>query len=177
MLHLLFYGLCFIWIAEFFIKKEQQTAKKDSSFYFILFAVIVIVATASFTANSFGFDFYFIQLLGVVLFGFGIFLRYWSIKSLGNAFTRGIDAKQDMVLSSKGPYQLLRHPLYVGLALIVFGFALFMQSPIAMMMSVSLFPFALWVRIRKEESALQLTLKGRYDQWKKKRWVVIPWIY
>lgn len=96
------------------------------------------------------------------------FLRYWSIKSLGNAFTRGIDAKQDMVLSSKGPYQLLRHPLYVGLALIVFGFALFMQSPIAMMMSVSLFPFALWVRIRKEESALHLTLKGRYDQWKKK---------
>ncbi|GAK09248.1 probable transmembrane protein [Geomicrobium sp. JCM 19038] len=140
-----------------------------------MFVVIVIVSTASFTANSF--DFYFIQLLGVVLFGFGIFLRYWSIKSLGNAFTRGIDAKQDMILSSKGPYQLLRHPLYVGLGLIVLGFALFMQSPVAMMLSVSLFPIALWARIRKEESALELTLKGRYDQWKKKRWVVIPWIY
>ncbi|EZH64909.1 hypothetical protein DH09_20590 [Bacillaceae bacterium JMAK1] len=175
MLHLLFYSLCFFWIAEFFIKTKQQTVQKDSSFYLILFAVIAIIATASITANTI--DVYFIQLLGVLLFGFGIFLRYWSIKSLGKAFTRGIDVKQDMVLSSKGPYKVLRHPLYVGLGLIALGFALFMQSPVAIIMSLTLFPIALWIRIRKEESALELILKDRYEQWKKSRWIVIPWIY
>src|SRR5207245_7158625 len=55
---------------------------------------------------------------GLVLFVAGLFLRWWSIITLGRFFT--VDEK-DHELVERGPFRMVRHPSYTGVLLAFVG--------------------------------------------------------
>jgi protein-S-isoprenylcysteine O-methyltransferase Ste14 len=70
--------------------------------------------------------------LGVVLILIGIGLAVWAASSLGIEIARRVpevSSSEKGQLVTKGPYQIVRHPIYLGEFLVILG-AFFMSGAI-----------------------------------------------
>ena len=91
---------------------------------------------------------------GAVVFAAAKAIKYWAIATLGDRWTFKVLVLPGYPLVTAGPYRLLRHPNYVGVAGELIGAALMASAPIAGIGSVLLFGLLLLARIRVEERAL-----------------------
>jgi protein-S-isoprenylcysteine O-methyltransferase len=57
----------------------------------------------------------------VVLFAAGLILRWWAIITLGRFFTVDVTIEKDHELVERGPFRIVRHPLYTGVFLAFVG--------------------------------------------------------
>ena len=62
--------------------------------------------------------------IGLVILLTGLVLRGWSILTLGEYFTATVKVSADQPVITAGPYQVLRHPSYTGLLLVMTGIGL-----------------------------------------------------
>lgn len=106
----------------------------------------------------------------------GLVLRYISIIYLGTYFTRDVEVSKDQNLVSKGPYRILRHPLYLGLYLLTISVPLFFANWLMTIVSMVIMFMILNVRMQIEEKLMEETLRKAYTIWKKKRYRFIPFI-
>ncbi len=63
-------------------------------------------------------------MLGGLLCGAGLTLRYVSRKTLGRFFTIGVVKQEGHTVVQDGPYRCLRHPGYLGFVLFYVGLPL-----------------------------------------------------
>lgn len=84
----------------------------------------------------------------------GELLRAWSIASLGGRWTTRIIVLPSAPLVMRGPYRFLRHPIYVGVTLMLAGFlaAFGLWASLAVLLPLKL--LAVGLRIRREDEAL-----------------------
>ncbi|GJE93818.1 isoprenylcysteine carboxylmethyltransferase family protein [Phanerochaete sordida] len=68
-------------------------------------------------------------LAGCALMCGGAALRLWCYRTLGRFFTWELSVKEDHRLVTRGPYAVVRHPSYVGSAMIGIGVVLCYCSP------------------------------------------------
>ena len=115
--------------------------------------------------------------IGVALFVFGMFLRWYSILYLERFFTVNIAVAADHQLVDTGPYRWIRHPSYAGLVLILLGLGLSCSNGLSLLL-VSLPPLIVlrW-RIMIEESVLRAALGNAYVQYCARTKRLIPFIY
>ena len=83
---------------------------------------------------------------------------------LGELFTRLPEAKG---LMTKGIYQYLRHPIYLGISLMLLGWFLLSASPVWAFVLI-VFVLISIIRIHFEEKSLARKFKKRYQEYKKK---------
>jgi protein-S-isoprenylcysteine O-methyltransferase Ste14 len=80
-------------------------------------------------------------------------------------------------LVTTGPYRLVRHPIYLGLALLAAGDALAFGSWPALMIVLSgIVPTFAW-RARAEETLLSRTFGERYALYRKHSKTIIPHLF
>ena len=99
-----------------------------------------------------------------------------SVRAIDALELAGIrrDAR-DGELQAGGPYGLVRHPIYLGWMLIVFGSAHMTGDRLAFAAVTSLY---LAIAIPWEERALETAFGDRYQRYKQQvRWRVVPYIY
>ena len=78
-------------------------------------------------------------------------------------------------LQARGPYRLVRHPLYLGWMLAVFGAA---TMTFDRLVFAGLTTIYLIVAIPWEERSLERTFGDEYERYKRRvRWRIIPFIY
>ena len=82
--------------------------------------------------------------------------RYWAIATLGDRWTFRVLVPPGSSRTLGGPYRVLRHPNYIGVAGELVGFALLAGAPIAGALACAGFGALLFARIRVEERALGL---------------------
>jgi methyltransferase len=92
---------------------------------------------------------------GAALFVAAKLLKAWAIASLGHRWTYGVLVLPGAPLVSSGPYRLLRHPNYVGVAGELMAMALVTGARIAGPAGLLFFGALLLLRIRAEERALE----------------------
>jgi protein-S-isoprenylcysteine O-methyltransferase Ste14 len=181
----LFYVANVLWILEFVFfrnKKRLGRFQEKKSFWFLIFAIsFVIITTIQLSANDWGKivtnDIYpFFQGLALALYVIGLTLRYRGSKALGENFTRHVAVSTSMNLVSTGPYQYLRHPLYLGLFLITLAFPIFVGNWFALVIGLPLLVIGFSWRMKVEELALT-KIHPEYGQWLKQRYRFIPFIY
>src|SRR5450756_5745 len=61
--------------------------------------------------------------LAVAICALGLLVCIWSRKALGNDWSRDVELKQGHKLVERGPYALVRHPIYSGHLLMGLGTA------------------------------------------------------
>lgn len=83
-------------------------------------------------------------------------LKYWAIATLGERWTFRVLVPPGSSRTLGGPYRVLRHPNYVGVAGELLGFALLARAPVAGVLAGAAFGALLVARIRVEERALGL---------------------
>ena len=108
------------------------------------------------------------MLLGGVLVVAGIF-------GLGPSVSPFPKPREDGALTTRGPYALVRHPIYTGIILGSFGWGILTASGLTLLLALVLF-FFFDAKSRREEAWLSEKYPGyvAYQQRVKK---LIPWVY
>lgn len=87
---------------------------------------------------------------------FAQFIRYWSIFTLGPFWNTKIIVLPNAVVKVKGPYQYIRHPNYVAVAIEIALIPLLYQAIWTAIVFSLINGIILSIRIREEERALKL---------------------
>jgi protein-S-isoprenylcysteine O-methyltransferase Ste14 len=99
-----------------------------------------------------------------------------SRAELGPAWSFVPKADQGTGLVTTGPYRLVRHPIYLGLALLAMGQALAFGSWPALMIVLSgIVPTFAW-RARAEEKLLSRTFGERYAIYRQRTKMIVPYL-
>ncbi len=110
----------------------------------------------------------------VALAGAALVVR--SRAALGGAWSLVPAADQGTGLVTTGPYRVVRHPIYLGLALLATGEALaFASWPAVLIVLTAIVPTFAW-RARAEETLLSRTFGERYALYRKQTRMIIPYL-
>jgi protein-S-isoprenylcysteine O-methyltransferase Ste14 len=113
---------------------------------------------------------------GALLAIAGVALVVRSRVELGSAWSLMPKADHATGLVPTGPYRLVRHPIYLGLALFATGEALAFGNWAAIVMVLcGILPTLAW-RARTEEVLLRRTFGERYARYGKERNMIIPYV-
>ena len=100
-----------------------------------------------------------------------------SRAELGSAWSLAPKADQGTGLVTTGPYRLVRHPIYLGFALLAMGQALaFGSSPALAIVLFGIVPTFAW-RARAEEKLLSRTFGKRYAVYRRRSKMIIPYLF
>lgn len=180
--YVLFYVTTVLWLLEFVVfpnKHESSNYQEKKSFFYIL-GLILLTVILNFIFgyfNIFIVETSWLSYVAIALYVTGFLLRITSIVYLGKFFTRHVEVEKTHSLISKGPYLLLRHPLYLGLFLLTVNVPLFFGNVLISVLSMLWMGYVLNKRMNIEESALEMTIGATYTLWKEKRYRFIPFIY
>ncbi len=114
--------------------------------------------------------------LGLVLVLVGGALAVGGLLKLGSRNLTALPyPKEDASLVTKGPYAIVRNPIYSGLIFASFGWALWLQAPITLAFAAMLFVL-FDLKTRKEEAWL-IERFPEYLKYCSRVKKLIPWLY
>jgi methyltransferase len=92
---------------------------------------------------------------GAIVFGTAKALKYWAIATLGDRWTFRVLVPPRSQRILRGPYAMLRHPNYVGVAGEIIGFAILAGAPVTGTAATIAFGVLMLRRIKVEERELR----------------------
>ncbi|MFZ0178627.1 MAG: isoprenylcysteine carboxylmethyltransferase family protein [Candidatus Dormiibacterota bacterium] len=98
--------------------------------------------------------------VGVGLEAAGLGIRAWSMRTLGQSYSRTLRVEEAQHIVERGPYRFVRHPGYAGSLLIWTGFALTSRSLPVVEVVGGLLGVAYHRRVAAEEALLRRDLPG-----------------
>lgn len=117
-----------------------------------------------------------IRWVGVTMFAIGGTLRLWPVFALGRRFSGLVAIQPGHTLLTTGLYRFIRHPSYLGLLLMVFGWGLAFRSGVGVLLAAMLVP-PLIARMNSEEALLKSEFGSEYEQYRSRTFRLIPGIY
>lgn len=105
----------------------------------------------------------------------GLALAFAGVLSLGRNLTPLPRPRDDAALVERGAYSVVRHPIYGGLALAAFGWALLWRSPLTLWFAAILLVF-FDIKARREERWLEQRFP-HYDGYRRRVKKLIPFVY
>src|SRR5215211_1334456 len=114
---------------------------------------------------------------GVVLFVFGLLLRWWAIITLGRFFTVDVTIEKDHELVERDPFRVVRHPSYTGVLLAFVGVALSLGNWAALLVTLVPIGAAFIHRMNVEENALSGALGSKYTDYMRRTKRLVPFVY
>ena len=117
-----------------------------------------------------------VRWIGVVLFGLGSALVFWSGIALGRLYSGDVTLQENHHLVTSGPYRYIRHPRYTGGILLGFGLSLTFNSWIGLVASVAFIGIIL-LRIRDEEALMREEFGREWEVYCEHTWRLMPFIY
>lgn len=115
------------------------------------------------------------RALGASLLVAGGIFGTWGIVSLGKNLTVVPKPIEGGQLVTKGPYALVRHPIYTGIILGTLGWALLRSNLVGTALATAAFVF-FDLKSRQEELWLTEAYEG-YPAYQRKVRKLIPWVY
>lgn len=114
--------------------------------------------------------------LGLAMQAAGLGLRVWSMRVLGESYSRTLRTHGEQRVVDDGPYRVVRHPGYLGSLLTWTGFGLTSGSLPAAATVTSLIGRAYGRRIESEERMLVRDLPD-YGEYSERTWRLIPYLW
>lgn len=116
------------------------------------------------------------DLWAFVVSFFGIVLGVWAVVTMKLDNLNIIpDVRQDARLVRKGPYKIIRHPMYCAILLALLPFVIDRPSSF-MVIIFTLLLATLLIKLNYEEHLLRNHFRD-YDVYSKHTWRLIPFIY
>jgi protein-S-isoprenylcysteine O-methyltransferase Ste14 len=116
------------------------------------------------------------RYLGLTIYVVGSVLRVAPVFVLGRRFSGLVAIQEDHELVTGGLYRVIRHPSYLGLLLVLFGWALVFRSGIGVLVSLLLIP-PLVARMNSEEALLESEFGEHYSEYRRRTWRLLPFLY
>ena len=114
--------------------------------------------------------------LGFALTALGLGFCVWARLQLGRNWSARVEVKRGHELIRRGPYRLVRHPIYSGLLLATLGTGLAVGrwcAPLALLLALLTFLY----KIRREERFMLQTFGAGYEELRRQVKMLIPFVW
>jgi protein-S-isoprenylcysteine O-methyltransferase Ste14 len=116
------------------------------------------------------------DLWAIIISFLGIILGFWAVVTMKlDNLNVTPDVRQDARLVIKGPYKIIRHPMYCAILLTFLPFVIDRPS-IFLVIMFTLLLATLLIKLNYEEHLLRNYFRD-YDVYSKHTWRLIPFIY
>ena len=177
-------AICFFAIEPLFrqgrdAKSLERTVsdKGSSTLIVVLFWFVIILPPLLNFLQVGQIKFSGMRWFGLLIMLFSLIFRFWSMRVLGEYYTRTLRVTDTQVIVSQGPYRVIRHPGYLGTIFVWLGFALALGNWIATIILAILLFSVYGYRIRSEEAMLMERFGNDYQAYCRQTWRLIPFIY
>ena len=113
------------------------------------------------------------QSLAVAITAAGLGFALWARAYLGTNWSGTVTVKVGHQLVRTGPYRWVRHPIYFGMVLAMFGTAL-ERNQVRGLVAVVLLYAGFKVKSRIEERAMSNTFGAEYDEYSRSTGAILP---
>ena len=100
---------------------------------------------------------------------------WWARIHLGSLWSAGINRREGHRIVDTGPYGIVRHPIYTGLILATFAFALIRARPATLLIALAVAIF-FSVKARLEERFLRQEFGAAYDTYSQRVARLVPFL-
>jgi len=114
-----------------------------------------------------------VKYFGILPIVFGIIINIWADQLFKKKKTTVNPHEKPSYFETKGPFSFSRHPMYMGMAAILFGVSILLGSIIAFIFPIIFIIITETRFISLEEKNCEKTFGERYKQYRKKvrRWI------
>ncbi len=113
--------------------------------------------------------------LAVAICALGLLVSIWSRRALGKEWSRDVELKQGHKLVERGPYALVRHPIYTGHLLMGMGTAIG-SGLLVGFAGLALFFVGFWIKLRQEERLLVRNFPEEYPAYRARVRALVPYV-
>jgi len=113
---------------------------------------------------------------GLVLLVLGLAIAVWARIHLGKYWSAAVGSKAEHRLIQSGPYARLRHPIYTGIIMAVFGSAI-ADGNVHALLGAAILIAALVAKSRREEVWLAQEFGDAYGSYRARSWALVPFVY
>lgn len=114
--------------------------------------------------------------VGLLMVLFGIAFSIWARLQLGGNWSGAVTIKEGHTLVCRGPYTIVRHPIYSGLLLALLGVALIVGE-VRCLLGVGVLFLSFWLKSRMEERFMLEQFDGDYRHYQQKVKALIPYVF
>jgi protein-S-isoprenylcysteine O-methyltransferase Ste14 len=161
-------------------KRDKRSEQRSSRLTFVglvIFGALLMFTRADFGALS-------VQIFArssasdaaaMALVVLGIGLTIWARVVLGQNWSGRVTLKEGHELVERGPYRLVRHPIYTGALLALVGTALAVDELRALIAIAPIF-VGMLLKVRLEERWLREEFGARYDAYAARTKALVPFV-
>lgn len=117
-----------------------------------------------------------VRWIGLGLILGGIAFSIWAARTLGRHFDMEVEVHEGHEVVDRGPFAIVRHPVYLGLAVHFIGACLATGNWLLILGTVFVSFPALYVRAAVEERLLREQLGPAYDAYARRTPMLVPWL-
>jgi len=114
--------------------------------------------------------------IGLLLVLAGIAFSIWARLYLGGNWSAAATVKQDHTLVCRGPYMIVRHPIYSGLLLALLGVAVIVGE-VRCLLGVGVLFLSYWLKSRVEERFMLEQFGAQYSRYQQQVKALIPHVF
>lgn len=107
----------------------------------------------------------------------GLMMRYWAAKTLGEFYTRTLQIVEGQEIVDQAPYNVIRHPGYLGTLSMEIGAGLAVTNWVVLLAAVLIGITSRTYRIGAEEKMLEARFGEEYKVYSNKTWKLVPFLY
>lgn len=138
----------------------------------VLIISIFQIGTLSYTENV---NLNKYRITGLIVYLCFSWIQIWAYKSLGDSYSQDMVIFKDHKLVNRGPFKIIRHPQYLSQILVDLGGGFATLSFILIPLAIIQLPILI-LRASFEEKLLSKHFKEEFEQYKKSRGFMIPFI-
>ena len=143
---------------------------------FLLTMILFIVSPDLLYFFSLQFDFP-VRIFGIILIYLGVIFILWTNISLDRNFSTTLIVRDDHKLITNGLYKYIRHPMYTGISIWLFGMLLATDNWFLLLIIPIYTILIMGFRMVKEEAMLESKFGDEYQNYKKRTKRFIPRLF
>ncbi|MFL6516163.1 MAG: methyltransferase family protein [Chthoniobacterales bacterium] len=113
--------------------------------------------------------------VAAILCACGVVFCVWARIVLGRNWSGTVTVKEGHELIVRGPYRLVRHPIYTGLLVMLVATAI-QHGRIAAMIGVTLVFVSFWIKLSGEEELMLKQFPNEYAAYRRRVKRIIPFV-
>jgi protein-S-isoprenylcysteine O-methyltransferase Ste14 len=153
------------------LQREKMKNRMNPPTYFLLLLAVQILLNFVYpTRRIIEYPF---SLIGIALISFGTCINLWTDNLFKISKTTVKPYKKPAKLIESGPFKLSRHPMYLGMASILFGVSVICGTLVTLFVPIVFIVLVEILFIPIEESNLKKAFGKEFEQYKSRvrRWI------
>ena len=116
------------------------------------------------------------QVLGAIVTVAGVAVAIWARFYLGRNWSSSVTVKQNHQLIRSGPYRVVRHPIYSGFLLAIFGTAIY-AGEVRGLLALAIVMVGWKIKSLREEAFMEDQFGEQYVQYRREVKGLVPFVW